>query len=206
MTIRPLFAIALVSLFGFLAACGGSTEAPVEEAAVEETAEVEGPVSGVTAFWEMYEFGFDWAADLQPLSLTSGLIADDAEAVDAAGGVATVWSAIFVSPGQREAREFTYRAVSEPGSPAGVSAGPVQPWAGPRENAEPFDTGAMVLDSEEALEKAEAEVGTVPSEPVSFYLGKETRFPAPVWAVLWGEEGTGTIVIVNAQNGEIIQP
>src|SRR5690606_37512514 len=108
MTIRPLFAIARVSPFAFLPACRGSTEAPVEEAAVEETAEVEGRVSGVTAFWEMYEFGFDWAADLHPLSLTSGLIADDAEAVDAAGGVATVWSAIFVSPGQREAREFTY--------------------------------------------------------------------------------------------------
>jgi hypothetical protein len=65
----------------------------------------------------------------------------------------------------------------------------------------------MKLDSNEAfakaIDKAEAWTKANPGKEVSFYLGKESRYPAPVWAVLWGGEKNGFLVVVNALDGSI---
>jgi hypothetical protein len=183
------------------------TSAPTEavKADKELKAVAETPVTGKTAFWEMYKLGYAWAPDMQVLYLKSGKL----EGVDAKGkdGEATEWTLMVASPGKNQAHEFSYRAISKDTKRRGVVSGPVQPWAGPTAKGQPFTTGEMKLDSNEAFtkadEKAAAWVKENPGKDVSYYLGKESKYPAPVWAVLWGGEKSGYLVVVNALDGSI---
>ena len=52
------------------------------------------PVSGKTAFYEMYDAAHMWAPDIQALSLSSGSV----KGVTNADGLAGMWTAIFASP------------------------------------------------------------------------------------------------------------
>jgi hypothetical protein len=186
-----------------IACTSASTEAPKAEK--ELKAIVETPVTGKTAFWEMYKLGHAWSADMQVLYLKSGKL----EGVDAKGkdGEATEWTLMVASPSKKEAHEFSYRAITKDTKRRGVISGAVQPWAGPTPKGQPFTTGEMKLDSNEAFEKAAVKaaawVKDNPGKDVSFYLGKESKYPAPVWAVLWGGEKSGYLVVVNALDGSI---
>ena len=56
---------------------------------------------------------------------------------------------------------------------------------------------------EAASQKAAALLKKHPDKNVTFYLGKASRFPAPVWYVLWGNNKSGYAVYVNATTGGI---
>ncbi len=196
----------VAAAFAFTLACSSApTETAKTEKAVEKAAEVEAPVTGKTAFWEMYKLGHAWSADMQVLYLKSGKL----EGVDAKGkdGEATEWTLMVASPSKKEAHEFSYRAITQGTKRRGVTSGAVQPWGGPTAKGQPFTTGEMKLDSNEALakatEKAAVWLKDNPGKELSFYLGKESRYPAPVWAVLWGGEKSGFLVVVNALDGTI---
>lgn len=186
-----------------IACSGGSTETAKSEKAAEKAAVVETAVTGKTAFWEMYKLGHAWAADMQVLYLKSGKL----EGVDAKGkdGEATLWTLMVASPSKKEAHEFTYRAITQDTKRRGVNSGAVQPWGGPTAKGQPFTTSEMKLDSDEAFAKAAAKAAAWtkenPGKEVSFYLGKESKYPAPVWGVLWGGEKSGYLVVVNALDG-----
>jgi hypothetical protein len=186
-----------------VACSSGPAEVASTEKAVEK-APAEAPVTGKTAFWEMYKLAHGWAADLQTLYLKSG----ELEGVTAKPGEAALWTVMFVSPTKNTAREFTYRAITQGTAHKGVGSGPEQPWGGSVPKAQAFGTADMKLDSNEAYDKATEEakayVKANPDKKVSFYLGKESRFPAPVWSVLWGGD-KGVSVIVNASDGSIIK-
>lgn len=194
---------------GVFALSIGCSSAPTETAKTEKAAEkaaaVETPVTGKTAFWEMYKLGHAWAADMQVLYLKSGTL----EGVDAKGkdGEATEWTLMVASPSKKEAHEFTYRAITQGTKRRGVISGAVQPWGGPTAKGQPFTTAEMKLDSNEAFakaaEKASAWAKENPGKEVSFYLGKESKYPAPVWGVLWGGEKNGFLVVVNAVDGSV---
>lgn len=202
---RFLQAGLVAGAFAMTMAC---SSAPTETAKVEkatEKAAAETPVTGKTAFWEMYKLGHAWAADMQVLYLKSGKL----EGVDVKGkeGEATEWTAMFASASKKEAHEFSYRAITEGTKRRGVTSGATQPWGGPTAKGQPFTTGEMKLDSDEALAKAMGKASAWlkdnPGKEVSFYLGKESKYPAPVWAVLWGGEKSGFLVIVNALDGSV---
>jgi hypothetical protein len=186
-------------------ACTSATTEVAKEKEKELKAIVESPVTGKTAFWEMYKLGHAWAADMQVLYLKSGKL----EGVDAKGkdGEATEWTLMVASPSRKEAHEFTYRAISKDNKRRGVVSGAVQPWGGPTSKGQPFSTSEMKLDSNEAFEKAAVKAAAWtkenPGKDVSFYLGKESKYPAPVWAILWGGEKSGYLVVVNALDGSI---
>jgi hypothetical protein len=185
------------------------SSAPTETAKVEKAAEkaavAETPETGKTAFWEMYKLGRAWSADMQVLYLKSGKL----EGVDAKGkdGEATEWTLMVASPSKKEAHEFTYRAITQGTKRRGVISGAEQPWGGPTAKGQPFTTGEMKLDSNEAFakaaDKASAWMKENPGKEVSFYLGKESKYPAPVWGVLWGGEKSGYLVVVNALDGSV---
>ena len=185
------------------AACSSEPTEIAKEAAPK--AIVETPVTGKTAFWEMYKLGRAWSPDMQVLYLKSGKLAGvDAKGAD---GEATEWTLMVASPSKREAHEFTYSAISRESQRRGVVSGAVQPWGGPTAKGQPFSTSEMKLDSNEAfakaMEKASAWTKENPGKDVSFYLGKESKYAAPVWGVLWGGEKSGYLVVVNALDGTI---
>ncbi|MEO5923856.1 MAG: hypothetical protein ABIR70_08530 [Bryobacteraceae bacterium] len=206
MTTKLFPAVLSVAAFAFMIACASAPTAAVK-VEKELKAIVETPVTGKTAFWEMYKLGHAWSADMQVLFLKNGKLVGSEE--KGKGGEATEWTLMVASPSKREAHEFTYRAISVGTKRKGVVSGTVQPWGGPTAKGQPFTTAEMKLDSNEAFDKAAAKAATWnkenPGKEVSFYLGKESKYPAPVWAVLWGGEKAGYLVVVNALDGSIIK-
>jgi hypothetical protein len=164
------------------------------------------PVSGKTAFWEMYKSAHAWAADMTPLSLESKTVPGAKN--DA--GKAAMWSATFGSLSKHEARTFSYAVAAHPPDIAkGITVGHAIPWGGPTHEALPFDSGDFKIDSDAAYKtaytKAAAWVEKHPDKQATLTLGNASRFPAPVWYVLWGDKKLGYAVFVNAKTGAVIK-
>jgi hypothetical protein len=191
-----------------LTACSSEPAKTESTAAAETSAKKEPsgppePVLAKTAFYEMYKPARSWAPDLLVLSLKSGEVAG----VKNVDGKAGQWTAIFASPSLRAARTYTYAVADQlPGITKGVRAESTIPWAGGSANALPFQNGDIVIDSDAAykaaLEKSGSWVKTHPDRKVSFSLGSASRYPNPMWYVLWGNEKTGYAVLVNVVTGK----
>ena len=197
---------AAAAIFAFIAtAC---SEAPktseTKTEAKKEASKPPEPVSGKTAFYEMYKPARAWASDFLPLSLASGEVPN----MKNEAGKAAMWTAVFVSPSRREARTLSYSVVDQGTTiHKGITVGGAEPWSGPTAKSEPFQTTQFVIDSDVAYEtashKAAAWLKNHPGRSVSFYLGNASRFPAPVWYVLWGNNKSGYAAYVNATTGAI---
>lgn len=205
MLYRPYWKVAVVMGLLFLTACSSESTQPAKKAETAQPA-VEELVTAKTAFWEMYKSAHTWAADLTPLAVESKEI----PGIKNSGGKAAMWSATFGSPSKREARVFSYAVAAHPPDILrGITVGNGQPWSGPVPKALPIDTSAFATDSDAAyqtaLKQASAWAGKNPDQQVSLRLGNASRFPAPVWYVLWGNEKSGRAVYVNAKTGAIVK-
>jgi hypothetical protein len=203
----PLSAMLFIVI---LAGCSGSgprsAATNVSAESTSKASEPAKPISGLTAFWKMYDSAYGWSHDIEPLDLSvkevSGFKSED--------GDAAVWTATFGSPSLRQARTFTYSIANTADVHEGLSIGDAQPWGGPRRDMMPFETGDVSVDSNAAYkaasEDAEAWLKKNPNEPVSLTLGNATRFAAPVWYVMWGSKKRGYAVFVDAASGQVIHP
>jgi len=192
-------------------ACGQAPKAPATkantvEAATKPSAGPLQPVSGQTAFWEMYKSAFAWARDVQPLILTS----KDLAGFKNEGGNAALWSATFASASKAEARTFTYSIAETPELAKGVNVGGPIRWGGPTREVMPFQTYEFNSDSTAAFQAASVAakdwLAKNPRKPVSFTLGSNYHFSSPVWYVCWGSKKSGYAAFVNATNGHVIHP
>jgi hypothetical protein len=162
------------------------------------------PVSAKTAFWEVYKPARTWAADLQPVSITSGEIAG----IKNEAGRAGLWTIVVVSPSLRQARTYYYAVADElPHAVKGIKLGATLPWGGPTAEVVPIRTADFSTDSDAAysmaMGKADSWVKKHPDTPVSLVLGSASRFHSPVWYVLWGSKKSGYEVFINATDGTI---
>jgi hypothetical protein len=187
----------------FLAACSEApktTEAKTETAPQKETPA--GPITAKTAFFEMYKAARAWAPDFSLLTMTS----NDVPGIASEGGKFGMWTAVLVSPSRNEARTFTY-AVKDSGTDIhkGVDVTPAQTWSGPTAAAAPFQTMDFATDSDSAyqtaFQKAESWVKGHPGTKAAFTLGNASRFPTPVWYILWGTKASGYSVLISATTG-----
>jgi hypothetical protein len=206
-----LKAVVTVAAIG-LAACSSETPnttgtSDMKAAAKQAPAGPPEPVAGKAAFWQMYTPAHGWAGDLVPISLKSGEVAG----VKNADGKAGVWTAIFGSPSQRAARTYVYSVADQlPDITKGVRANLAEAWRGPTAAVMPFQTSEFTTDSEAAYKAAAAKAADWLKEkdnaakPVSLSLGAASRFPAPVWVVLFGTSKGGFVAVVNASTGTII--
>jgi len=181
------------------------TETTAGPEAKQEAAAPTEPVLGKTAFYEMYKPARAWATDLLVLSLASG----EVEGFKIQGGKAAMWTAVFVSPSKQAARTFTYAIVDQlPKVHKGVFEGGTESWTGSTKQSEPFQMAEIAYNSdaaeEAAAEKAASFLKKNPNKPLSFFLGKADRFPAPVWYVLWGDKKLGYSAFVNATTGKVM--
>lgn len=187
-----------------LAGCSGSQpETAAAKPEVKEAPKPAEPISGSSAFYEMYKPARQWAPDIQALSLVSGEIPE----MKNADGKAAVWTATFVSPSQRAARTFTYSVASSGTIQKGVSATPDQAWTGATKNSKPFQISDFKVDSDEAyktaFEKAQEWVTKNPNKKLSMMLASADRFPTPAWSFMWGDSKAGYRVFVNALTGKL---
>jgi hypothetical protein len=205
-------AVLVVAAIG-LAACSSDTanttgtKTAAETAAKQAPAGPPEPVAAKAAFWQMYTPAHAWAADLVPISLKSGEVAG----VKNADGKAGVWTAVFGSVSQRAARTYVYSVADQlPDITKGVKANLAESWRGPTAAVMPFQTGEFTTDSEAAYKAAADKAADWLKEkdnaqkPVSLSLGAATRFPAPVWVILFGTSKLGFVAVVNASTGTLI--
>jgi len=193
-----------------LAACSqspkpASTAETAETSTANEPSGPPQPISGKTAFWEMYKSARNWATDLEPLRLESKEI----PGIRNDGGKAAMWVATFGSPARHEIRTYTYAITAHaPDIYKGVTIGRVLPWSGPTRDAMPFKASEAV-DSDAAYtaawKDAAAWAKTHPGKDASLTLGNAFRFPAPVWYILWGNNKSGYAAFVNANTGTVIK-
>jgi hypothetical protein len=200
-------AVALVAVL-LLTACSDSPKPSTETKPEGEKKETPSePVTAKTAFWEMYKLAHAWTADTLLLSLVSKTVPgfkNDA-------GKAAMWVGVFASPSRHEMRTFTYSIVDRlPEIRKGVDVARPVPWLGPAREGMPFQTSDFATDSDAAYQTALAMplagpwVKKHPDKEVSLTLGHASRFPAPVWYVLWGDNKSGFYALVNATTGKTI--
>jgi hypothetical protein len=205
---KGAFVVAVLGLTACSSEPAKTAEVKTEtEAAKKAPAGPPEPVTGKTAFYEMYTPAHAWAADMVPISLKSG----EVKGVKNAEGKAGVWTAVFGSPSQHAARTYTYAVAEElPSIFKGVKAESPDAWAGPTTAVMTFQTSDFTIDSDAAYKAAATKAADWLKEPenaakpVSLSLGAATRFPAPVWYILFGNSKSGFVALVNASTGNII--
>ena len=195
--------------FALLASC---SEAPQKKAETpKEPPKPAEPVSGSSAFFQMFAAARGWAADLEPLRLTSIHLPE----VKREPGKAAAWQATFVSARLKRARSYTYSVIEAPGNlHKGVFAGLDESWTGPKGPSRPFLIQALKVDSIAAYEtalkkgKAAAEYSRkFPDKNIAFLLEQTNRFPTLTWRVIWGESvGTSNYsVFIDASSGNYLE-
>jgi hypothetical protein len=205
---RAALAVAVLGLAACSSEPAKTTEAKTDtDAAKKAAAGPPEPVLAKTAFYEMYTPAHAWAADIAPISLKSGEVAG----VKNSDGKAGVWIAVFGSPSQRMARTYTYSVAEQlPTIAKGVKAESPEAWAGPTTAVMTFQTSDFSIDSDVAYKTAAGKAADWlkdpgnAAKPVSLSLGAASRFPAPVWYILFGNTTSGYFVYVSATTGSII--
>jgi hypothetical protein len=196
--------ILFVALAALLLAGCSDTPAPVSKAPEPPPA----PISGRQAFQYMYGSSRIWATDSMPLTIRSMNVPD----VKPENGKAGAWEVVFVSEGMARARTYTWSAVETENVHKGVFPGPQESWhaGGPNQ---PFSPALLKIDTTEALVEAIKISGPYLDKPgqrppVSYMLNYEsaTRFPNPVWRVLWGGSVSSAEyrVTVDASTGKVL--
>jgi hypothetical protein len=207
---RFLKSLIVVTAIG-LAACSSepakAPEAKTETSAPATPAGPPEPIAAKAAFYEMYTPAHAWAADLMPLSVKSGEITG----VKNADGKAGMWTAVFGSPSLRMARTYVYAVADQlPNISKGVKVTDTEPWAGPTQAAESFQTSDFTIDSDAAYKTAAGKATDWlkqkdnASKPVEMSLGAAARFPTPVWVIMFGSTTSGYRALVSATTGNII--
>lgn len=203
MNMKLFTKLLLTSLLLVLAGC---SEAPQKTETKKEPPKPPEPVTGLSAFYEMYKPARNWAKDLEGLKLTSANLTDVKSEPGKAGG----WQAVFASPSLRESRSFSFSAIEGPTTRKGVSIGPSSSWA-PKPNSKSFPMSAVKIDSDKAyevaLKKGADYAKKNPDTPITFLLEQTDRFPNPAWRVIWGETvgSSNYSIFVDATTGEYLR-
>jgi hypothetical protein len=200
---RKLFFLLSGALVLLLTSC---SETPT--VAKKEPEKPPEPVTGQSALFKMFQVARgSWASDVQVLKLNSIPLSD---VPDIPRGKAAAWQATFASASRSQLRSYTYSIIEAQGNlHKGVFGLLEEGWSGPHGGASPFLMAAVKVDTDAAYQTALGQGGADydkknPGKPVTFLLEKITRFPDPVWRVIWGESvGTSNFsVYVDASTGE----
>jgi len=184
----------------------GCSEAP-QTAAKKEPEKPAEPITGQSALYRMYGAARTWASDAQVLKLTSSLLS---EVPNVPPGKAAAWEATFTSTNRSQSRSYTYAIIEVgPTLHKGVFAGLEQGWSGPRGNTTPFLIAAVKIDTDTAYQTALKNGGAEydkknPGKPITMMLEKNSKFPDPVWRIIWGESlgKSNFSVFVDASTGD----
>ena len=204
---RLLATVALTAAI-LLSACSSSPAptAPAEAEAKKEAPKAPEAVPAQVAYYEMYKPARTWAPDAIGLTLTSG----EVPGIKNEDGKAGLWTAIFVSPSRKEARTFRYAVVEDKSADLlkGMNIGGPQVWTGATPTSKVFANSEFLVNSDAAFksasEKAASWLKTHPNVKYTMALGNTSRFPAPVWYIMWGTKSDGYAVYVNATSGLVV--
>jgi hypothetical protein len=196
------FAAAAAAVALVMAGCSEAPPPPKKEEVKKEEPKSNEPIAAQAAFWELYKPARQWAPDILVLTVKSGEIPN----IKNEGGKAGAWIVTFVSPSKKEARTFTY-AVADDGKDLkkGINVSDKLVWNGPTQASKAFVITEWQVNSDAAFktaqEKAAKWLEENPKEKPTFLLGATSRWPGPVWYILWGTTKKGFATYVNATTG-----
>jgi hypothetical protein len=186
----------------------GCSDAPAPTVAKTEApkkpAVPTGPISALTAYYDVYKVARQIAPDLQTASITGNEVAG----VTSADGKYAQWTIVFVSASKRQATTFVYTTVEHDQLLKGMNNTGTVPWGGPTQSATPFANGDVSTDSDAAYTAAAAKgadwLAKNKDKPITiFALGQSASLPAPMWYVMWGDNKKGGYAVyVNAATGK----
>jgi hypothetical protein len=163
------------------------------------------PVTGQVALYRMYQVVRSWASDAQVVKMNSIHLLE----VPSVPGQAGAWEATFASASRGRTRTYTYSVVESPGNlHQGVFGGQVEDLSA---QAQPFLIAAVKVDTDAAYKTALGKAADYdkknPHLTISMVLEKNSKFPNPVWRMVWGESlGTsGLSVFIDASTGEYME-
>jgi len=163
----------------------GCSEPPPPEKKVAEPPPT--PVTGRQAFQQTLGMSHAWAADAQPIRVSSMNLTNPKSEEGKAGA----WQIVYVSPSRSRQRLYTWSAV-ELGSDLhkGVFGAPDEAWS-QHGQERPFIAAAIKVDTPDALKTAiehskEYFKDTKPKPQVNFQLETTSHSPDPAWRVYWG--------------------
>ena len=203
---RLALTTAVLAVLGLAACSEAPTATETKTVAAPKKEEPAGPVTAKTAFFEMYKAARAWAPDFMLLSMDSG----EVPGIPGVDGKFGLWRAVLVSPSRNEARTFTYAAASpEADIHKGVDISPAQTWSGSTAASRPFQSMDFSIDSDAAYKTAAAKAAKWtkehPDKKPVFTLANASRFPTPVWYILWGTKTSGYSVLVSATTGDEVK-
>ena len=196
------------ALAGILLLAGCSDSTPPPEAKTEtpkKPAVPDGPITALTAYYEIYKIARQVAPDLQTASITGNEVAGS----KSEDGKYVQWTVVFVSAGKRQAFTYVYTTVAHDNLLKGFNNSGSMPWAGPTRDATPFSNGDFSVDSDAAYkaaaDKAAEWLAKNAGKPVTtFALGQSAQLPAPMWYIMWGDKKAGGYAVyVNASTGKV---
>jgi hypothetical protein len=200
--------VSAATIAGLLLLAGCSDSTPVPEAKTETPKKPTvptGPITALTAYYELYKIARQIAPDLQTASIT----ANEVDGVKSEDGKYAQWTVVFVSASKRQATTFIYTTVEHAGLLKGANNSGSQPWGGATQDATPFSTSDFSVDSDAAYKTAADKAGDWLSKnkekPVTtFALGQSARLPAPMWYIMWGDKKSGGFAVyINASTGAV---
>jgi hypothetical protein len=196
---------ALLATCTLLSSCSPPPKASEATSTEAAAPAVVAPVTGKTAYWEMYTSARNWAKDIMPLEVQSKSIPGVANG----DGKAAMWTATFASPSLSQSRTFTYAIeAKKPDIYKGVIIGEGIPWTGPSRSMLPFQMAEVTVDTDTAyntaVKDAAAWLKAHPGETATFTLRDVAKYNVPTWAVLFGDEKKGYRSLVNAIDGSSI--
>ena len=200
---RALTIAASILVVGCSSGPEPAAKAPTE--AKKEPAKPAEAVAARSAYFEMYKPARAWASDVLTLTLKSGEVPN----IKNEEGKAGVWTAVFVSPSRKEARTFSYAVASNGADLSkGINISDKLVWGGATPAAKAFVNSEFSIDSDVAYKAAAADAAgwlkTHPKATPTFLLGNSSRFPGPVWYIMWGTSKDGFAAYVNATTGAVI--
>ncbi len=201
--IRTFTTAAFTASLLLLAGCGEEPKHEEAKKVVKKPAVPEGPISALTAYYEVFKVARTLAPDLQ----TASIAGKDVAGQKSGEGKYVQWAITFVSVSKQTAYQFVYSTIEEGNILKGINNQGSLRWGGASQNATPFTNQDFSIDSDAAFKAAAEKAGDwlkKNDKPLTeFALGNSAKFPAPMWYVQWGTKTGGFAAFVNASTGKI---
>jgi hypothetical protein len=185
----------------FLTGCDSAPDKPANSQPAAQQIE-----TGRFALQKMIAPARLWAADAQPISVTSSPGKNNA----GHDGKSAYWQATFASPSRQKAVSFSWSGlVGSDAPPRGVDHGPETSFNSSNRSTQPFDLAFLKTDSDQAFTVAQQHGGKQlldkdPNQPVLYVLDWDATESQLRWHVIYGiaQNNSKLTVIVNGSTGD----
>lgn len=201
---KKLCLFLLVAVIMLLLGCDSAPEKSASAAGASQQKQTE-VQTGRFALQKMIAPARLWAADAQPIRMTSSASKDNL----GHNGQSGFWQTTFASPARQRSEGFSWSGLVGPDAPQrGVDHSSEDSFNPGNRSTQPFDLAFLKVDSNQAFDMAQQHGGKQvleknPNQEVVYILDWDPRTEELRWHVIYGNSPNNSqlTVIVNAATG-----